>query len=114
MSNQTIRKTRARTAERDRARRRATRHDTLTRALPFVIGAAVILFIGIAAFVATNQPTPTIQGTVGPRLSIDQEKIDFGTLVFDKTVRAVFNVKNIGDGTLKLDVPKAATLVEGC
>ncbi len=109
MSNQPIRKTQARAMERDRARKQAERHNTFTHALPFVIAAAVVLFVGIAVFPVMNQ---TVSGT--PRLQVDQEKIDLGNRIFNQPVRSVFTVKNVGDGTLKLEMPKIANVIEGC
>lgn len=111
MENQPIRKTQARATERERARQQTERRNTLTHALPFVIAAAVVLFIGIVIFLASNQATP---GVVGARLQVDQEKIDLGNRIFEQSVRATFTLKNIGDGTLKLEVPRVATLIEGC
>lgn len=111
MSNQPIRKTRARAMERARAHKQTERRDTITRILPFVIAGAVVLFIGIVIFLALNQATP---GVVGARLQVDQERIELGNRVFDQSVRATFTIKNIGDGTLKLEVPRVATLIEGC
>jgi hypothetical protein len=111
MSNQPIRKTQARAAERERAHKQMERRDTVTRALPFVIGAAVMLFVGILVFLAMNQTT---QGTVGARLQVDQEKIDLGNRIFNQPVRGVFIVKNVGDGTLKLETPRVANVLEGC
>ena len=104
-----MRKTQARAMERERARKQMERRDTISHALPFVIAAAVVLFVGITVFLLTNQP-----GSGAPRLQVDRDTIDLGKQIFDKPVRASFTVKNIGDGALKLDVPKSATLVEGC
>ena len=109
MSNQPVRKTQTRASEREHARQDAERHGTLTRALPFVMVAVVVLSIGVGVFLALNQ---TAAGT--PRLQVDREKIDLGKQIFDKPVRATFNVKNVGDGTLKLDAPQIATVLEGC
>lgn len=109
MSNQPIRKTQARAMERERARKKVERRDTFTHALPFVIAAAVVLFVGIAVFLAMNQ---TVSGT--PRLQIDQERIDLGNRLFNQPVRGVFTVKNVGDGVLKLETPKIANVLEGC
>lgn len=111
MENQPIRKTQARTLERGRVRQQIERRNTLTRTLPFVIAAAVVLFISIVIFLALNQATP---GVVGARLQVDQERIELGNRVFDQSVRATFTIKNIGDETLKLEVPRVATLIEGC
>ena len=111
MSDPSIRKTQARAMERERARKQTGRRDTITRVLPFGIAAAVVLFIGIVVFLASNQATP---GAVGARLQVDREQIDLGNRIFDQPVSATFTVKNVGDGTLKLDVPQVATLLEGC
>jgi len=109
MSNQPIRKTQARTVERERARQSAERRATMTQMLPFVIGAAVVLFIGGSVFLAMNQ---TVNGT--PKLQVDREKIDLGNRIVDQPVRASFTVKNVGDGTLKLETPQVATVLQGC
>ncbi len=109
MSNQPIRKTEAKRIERERICKQIERRDTFTRALPFVIAAAVVLFVGIAVFLTTNQ---TVSGT--PRLQVDQEKIDLGNRIFNQPVRGVFTVKNVGDGTLKLETLKIANVLEGC
>ncbi len=54
-------------------------------------------------------------GSSGPRLAVDQDRIDFGRVVYDKSVRAVFTVKNIGDQPLQIaDRQIAVKLVEGC
>ncbi len=109
MSNQPIRKTQTRAAERVRARQHAERRDALTRTLPFVIGAAIVLFIVIAVSLVFNQTA-----TGAPRVQVDREKIDLGNRIFDQPVRATFIVKNVGDGALKLETPQVATVLEGC
>ncbi|MBI5303880.1 MAG: hypothetical protein HY868_17215 [Chloroflexi bacterium] len=111
MSDQPIRKTHARVSERARARKQTERRDTITRVLPFVIAAAVVLFVGIVVFLAANQATP---GAVGARLEVDREQVDLGNRIFDQPVRATFTVKNVGDGALKLDMPRLVTALEGC
>ena len=109
MSDQPLRKTEARMMERERARKQAERRDTIVHTLPYVIATAVVLFIGITVFLVTNQ---TASGT--PRFQVDQEKIDLGNRLFNQPVRGVFIVKNVGDGTLKLETPKVANVLEGC
>lgn len=109
MSNQPIRKTQARLMERERARKQAERRDTIIHAIPFVIAAAVVMFIGVAGFLMLNQ---TASGT--PHFQVNQEKIDLGNRIFNQPVRGVFTVKNVGDGTLKLETPKIASVLEGC
>jgi hypothetical protein len=54
-------------------------------------------------------------GASGPRLAVDRERIDFGRVVYDKTVRAVFAVKNVGDQPLQIAERQIAVkVVEGC
>lgn len=109
MSNQPIRKTQVRAMERERARKKVKRRAMFTRAVPLVIATAGVVFVGIVVFLAMNQP---VAGA--PRLQVDQEKIDLGNRIFNQPVRGVFTVKNVGDGVLKLETPKIATVLEGC
>ena len=81
--------------------------------VPPAIGAIVVLFVVFVAFTMVNQATP-VNGIGVPRLQVDREKIDLGNRIFNQPVRAMFNVKNVGDGTLKLDAPRVATVLEGC
>ena len=81
--------------------------------VPPAIGAIVVLFVVFVAFTTVNQTTQV--NVIGaPRLQVDREKIDLGNRIFNQSVRAMFNVKNVGDGTLKLDAPRVATVLEGC
>ncbi len=111
MAHQPIRKTQARALERARARHQVERRSAIAHALPYVIAVAAVLFIGVLIFL-TTQTDQTVAGT--PRLQVDRERIDLGNRVFNQPVRAVFNVQNIGDGTLKLETPKIANVLEGC
>ncbi len=112
MAEKLMRRTQARSAERERHRARQARQQTLLRAITL---AALVLFVGVAAaYVISTQAQPNVVGAVGPRLQVDREKIDAGNRVFDQPVRVVFNVKNVGDGTLKLETPRVAVLLEGC
>ena len=115
MSEQPIRKTQARLAERERARAQEQRKGMLKKFIPLAVVflvAVFVLFVGLTTLTQTSGQI--IQGATGPRAQVDRENLDLGTQPFDKTVRAAFTVKNVGDGTLKLDVPKVATLVDGC
>ena len=109
-----IRKTQARNATRQRARIAEQRKNTIKKLIPigtvFVV-VVFLLFVGLAIFKPTA--TPEIQGTTGPRLQVDRETIDLGNRIFNQPVRALFNVKNVGDGTLKLETPRVANVLEG-
>jgi len=110
-----IRKTQARIAERERARAEAQRKGTMKKFIPLTVVflvAVFVIFVGLTTLTKTS--SENIQGATGPRLQVDREKIEMGKQIFDKTVRAAFTVKNVGDSTLKLDVPKVAAILEGC
>ncbi len=109
-----IRKTQVRSAERERRRKEREARARLWRTIPLVLVALLALLgFGMIAYGALN-PSPDIQGKQGPRVQVDQETVDLGDEHFGTTVRATFKVTNAGDGTLRLDVPKIATVVEGC
>ncbi len=103
MSNQSNRRTRA----------REQRGAQTKKLIPLAIGAIVVLFVVFVAFAALNQATPA-NGGGAPRLQVDREKIELGNRIFDQPVRATFNVKNVGNGALKLETPRIATVLEGC
>ncbi len=50
----------------------------------------------------------------GPRLSVDQDYIDFGTLRFEKFVTARFHLRNVGDQPLRISGNPRVDAVEGC
>ncbi len=81
---------------------------TLASAIGFLV------LVGILAFQVTRNGAGS-NGTLGPRLAVDRERIDFGRVVYDKTVRAVFTVKNVGDQPLQIANRQIEVkLVEGC
>lgn len=49
-----------------------------------------------------------------PQLQVDIERIDLGVQPFERPVRASFQIRNAGTGTLTLSVPRNTTLLEGC
>ncbi|MBC8253499.1 MAG: hypothetical protein H8E35_05665 [Ardenticatenia bacterium] len=50
----------------------------------------------------------------GPRLTVDQDTIDLGVQPLDRYVSATFQVKNVGDATLRIQEEPYVELVEGC
>ena len=76
-------------------------------------GAALLIVIGIGVWFwsTTAESGP---GNLGPRLSVNTEKLDFGDVKLDKTVRAEFVLTNAGDRTLTLDSSTPIRVVEGC
>ncbi len=116
MSDQpSIRKTEARIAERQRARAEEQRKGMMKKFIPLAVVflvAVFLVFVGLTTLAKTS--SENIQGATGPRFQVDREKIDMGKQIFNNTVRAAFTVKNVGDGTLKLEAPKVASILEGC
>ena len=111
MSEQPMRRTQARAAERERRRAQQQRANTIKNRAPLILGMVVVVFV---IFVVATTMNQTTVGTLGARFQSDVERIDLGKQIFDKPVRATFTIKNVGDSSLRLDVPKVATLLEGC
>ena len=49
-----------------------------------------------------------------PRLAVDRESIDLGPQPVNRPVSAVFQVKNVGSQTLRIQGEPTVELVEGC
>jgi hypothetical protein len=77
-----------------------------------VLAGIAILTAGIVfAAQAGGQET---SGTVGPQLSVDQERIDFGQVQMGQPVSAQFTITNTGDETLRLTKEPYIEVKEGC
>lgn len=76
-------------------------------------GALVFVLTGVGIWIAGNS-TESGAGQIGPRLEVNQERLDLGRQPFDKMVRAEFAVKNSGDRSLTLDASTPVRVVEGC
>jgi hypothetical protein len=59
------------------------------------------------------QPAPSTNAG-RPRLVVDQDRIDVGSVPVNQVVKASFTVTNSGDASLTLAVPPVARVVEGC
>ncbi len=81
----------------------------------WAFGLAVL--VGVAAWYYFQQGSaepvvPEYRG--GPRLSVDRDYIDFGTLRFEKFVTARFHLRNVGDQPLRISGSPRVDAVEGC
>ncbi len=77
----------------------------------------VAVGIGAATWVLIQRSSPSLvaaQHTGGPRLSVDTDTIDFGTVRFEKFVTARFRLRNVGDQPLQLASNPPVDVVEGC
>jgi hypothetical protein len=75
--------------------------------------AAVLLLAGFGLWWASGSSEGGASST-GPRLAVDQERIDFGRVPLDKPVRAEFRITNVGGRTLTLDASAPIQVLEGC
>ncbi len=85
--------------------------------LAIITAASAVAFIVLAVvFVGQgNLPGLSSGSTVGPKLTVDRDRIDFGRVPYDQPVRATFVLKNVGDQPLVIAGNQiSARLVEGC
>ena len=89
------------------------------RRLNLLIPGALVLavLVGLTTWYLLPRQSPlsdAAQYRGGPRLAVDKESIDFGTVRFNKMVDARFLLKNVGDQPLKLAVDQRVEAIEGC
>jgi hypothetical protein len=83
--------------------------------IPGVFGLAIL--VGAATWYLLPQRnllSDAAQSPGGPRLVVDKELVDFGTVRFNKMVNARFLLRNVGDQPLKLAVDQRVEAIEGC
>jgi hypothetical protein len=81
------------------------------------VGVAGLLLLVAGLAVLLRQPAQAAkapQFTGGPKLAVDQAKIDFGTLPLDKPVKASFKLTNVGDQTLEIAGLPKVEVKQGC
>jgi len=110
MAQGTMTRERRRLQEQRKAQARVKRQNQIRQWAP--IAAVTLVFLAGIAYITWLQIKPTITGT--PHLVINQTEIDLGTQKYNTTVRASFQIRNDGDGTLTLNAPDRPTVVEGC
>ncbi len=60
------------------------------------------------------EPAPTVAAfSGGPRLTVNSKVVDYGDVPFNKEVKAVFQLKNVGDKRLEIKKVDVKT-VQGC
>ncbi len=80
------------------------------------------LVIGLAAMLAgltllsacASGLLPGGNAATSPRLLVDQDRIDFGQVPYNKPVKAVFQLRNGGDQTLRIVGEPQVDVVKGC
>jgi hypothetical protein len=95
-------------------RQKQRRGLSLFPILAIVVGVLGIVVIGFGVWNAVDKTSAPTSGKAGPRLAVNQERVELGNQPFDKMVRAQFEVKNTGDQLLTLDASAPVRVVEGC
>ncbi|MBI4536668.1 MAG: hypothetical protein HY712_01775 [candidate division NC10 bacterium] len=78
---------------------------------------SLALLAGMIVWLLWPQRSPLADAPAyhgGPRLAVDRQEIDFGSVRFEKLVRARFRLKNVGDQPLRLAANPTVQVVEGC
>jgi hypothetical protein len=78
------------------------------------VAALVLIIVGVALLWRQPTQTGSPKQVSGPRLAVDQEKIDFGQVPVEKLVKATFQVKNVGDAPLQILNQPQVRVVQGC
>ena len=83
--------------------------------IPGVLLLAVLVgFVTWYSLPRRNTLSDAAQYQGGPRLGIDKELINFGTVRFERMVEARFRLRNVGDQPLRLTVNPQVEAIEGC
>ena len=82
--------------------------------LLWLASGVLLTLVLIGGWFVSRPPEESGPGTLGPRLAVNQERLDLGTQPFNKTVRAEFTLTNQGDRTLQLDASSPVRVLEGC
>lgn len=115
MAKQPMRRTQARELERIRQRAHRERNQGLKWQIPLALGGALILLVAAyLVFTTAGNSSNSSAGGSGPHFQADTEKLDLGDQPLGNSVHASFNIKNTGGGTLTLNPPKIAMVLEGC
>jgi hypothetical protein len=76
--------------------------------LALLVAAVLLLKTG------NNAVKAPIEVRGAPALKVDKEQIDLGDVKLDVTVKATFNITNVGDQTLRFSRQPFIEVVEGC
>lgn len=83
--------------------------------VPGILVVAVGIGVGTWLLLQKSSPPPVAaQYAGGPRLSVNTDTIDFGTVRFERFVTARFLLRNVGDQPLGIASNPPVDVVEGC
>ncbi len=92
--------------------RRAREKQGIPGVLWLALGGLILLIAGVLLIWRPGGGAPLVAGK--PSLTVDRDRIDFGTVPMDKPVKAVFKLTNVGDRPLTINGQPQVEVVEGC
>ena len=78
------------------------------------VAAFVLIIVGVVLLWRPTAQTGSPAQVTGPRVAVNQEKIDFGQVPVEKVVKATFLVKNVGDAPLQILNQPQVRVAQGC
>ncbi len=115
MAEKRASKGQARFGDLHRRRAERERRDRITRLLPFgILGVIVVFVVGLGIFGALRSSGAFENPNGKSQFTVNTDKLELGDQKLGSTVRAQFNIKNTGDGTLRMNVPAMPTVLDGC
>jgi hypothetical protein len=93
---------------------RAPRNSTRTSILIVAGGVALLGLTVVLALRNSAAPRTTPQAAGAPRLKVDRERVDLGSVRLGQTVAVSFELTNVGDQPLRFTEAPFVEVVEGC
>jgi hypothetical protein len=95
------------------------KHKTIPKLLNthvlLIVLTLVVAAGGVIAFIINQSQSNYVPEVMGePNLIVDETVLDYGDMSFGEPVRAVFNIQNTGDQTLRVLGEPRVELVRGC
>lgn len=92
----------------------ARRHQNRSLMSPALLIGGIAL-VSLAVLIVVWIALSPNRGNGGvPQIQVNAERLELGKQLFGRPVRAAFTVTNAGNGALTLQVPRVATVLEGC
>jgi hypothetical protein len=88
------------------------RKQNKTKKFPWLLAAAGGALLLLVAVLFANRAGGNVSGS--PKLSVDQDKIDYGYVKFGENRQFALKVTNAGDGTLRFKEDPYIEVLEGC
>lgn len=93
------------------------RHRRRRKIWPLLLllgGGLVLIIAAVAALIKPSPSEAAIEVSGSPSLKVNQEKVDLGNVNLGRTVEVSFELKNVGDQTLRFTKAPYIEVLEGC